>query len=92
MGEWLRYGPNLREDLVALRLIAHEDADGTTDKTGCARVWIDDADEANVLVQLYETPDGVDRIAPAEIPAGELLGRLPVETLLEAADAIRAGR
>ncbi|WP_141856044.1 hypothetical protein [Kribbella jejuensis] len=80
------------ENLVALRLIAHEDAEDTTDKTGCARIWIDDADQANVLVQLYEAPDGPARVAPAEIPVGELLGRLPVETLLEAADAIRAGR
>lgn len=77
---------------MPLRLIAHEDAGNTTDKTGCARVWIDDADQTSVLVQLYETSDGAERIAPAEIPAGELLGRLPVETLLEAADAIRSGR
>ncbi|MFF1818704.1 hypothetical protein ACFVWG_15480 [Kribbella sp. NPDC058245] len=77
---------------MTLRLIAHEDADGTTDKNGCARVWLDDADAGDVLVQLCEVPDGLQRIAPAEIPAGELLGRLPVATLLEAADAIRANR
>ncbi|HZX06725.1 hypothetical protein [Kribbella sp.] len=77
---------------MALRLIAHEDAENTTDKTGCARIWIDDVDQTDVLVQLYEAPDGAARIAPAEIPVGELLGRLPVQTLLEAADAIRAGR
>jgi len=77
---------------MALHLIAHEDDNRTTDKTGCARVWLDDGDASNVLVQLYETQDGADRIAPAVIPAGELLGRMPVETILEAADAIRARR
>lgn len=77
---------------MTLHLIAHEDVNDTTDKTGCARVWYDDADDANVLVQLYETSDGEARIAPATIPAGELLGRMPVETILEAADAIRARR
>lgn len=77
---------------MALHLIAHEDDPGSTGNTGCARVWSEDGDETNVLVQLYESPDGVDRIAPATIPAGELLGRLPVQTLLEAADSIRARR
>jgi hypothetical protein len=75
---------------MALRLIAHEDKPDTTSTDGCARVWLDEADTASVLVQLYEDPEGLDRIAPARIPAGELLGRLPVETLLEAADAVRA--
>lgn len=77
---------------MALHLVAHEDKPGSTDKSGCARIWSDDGDEANVLVQLYESSDGVDRIAPATVPTGELLGRLPVATLLEAADAIRARR
>jgi hypothetical protein len=77
---------------MAIHLIAHEDAPNTTGQNGCARVRLDDADQANVLVQLYETSDGLDRIAPAAIPAGELLGQMPVETLLEAADAIRARR
>ena len=77
---------------MTLRLIAHEDAEGTTGQTGCARVWIDEDAQTDVLVQLYETPDGLDRIAPASIPAGELLGRLPIATLLEAADAVRARR
>ncbi|MFC9694255.1 hypothetical protein ACFTSF_37270 [Kribbella sp. NPDC056951] len=77
---------------MTLRLIAHEDKPGTTSTDGCARVWLEDAGDATVLVQLYEAPDGIDRIAPARIPAGELLGRLPVETLLQAADAIRARR
>lgn len=77
---------------MTLHLIAHEDTESTTGKNGCARVWFDDADDANVLVQMYETADGLDRIAPAAIPAGEMLGRLPVETLLEAADVIRARR
>ncbi|TDD55052.1 hypothetical protein E1263_26520 [Kribbella antibiotica] len=77
---------------MTLRLIAHEDAADSTGKDGCARVWFDDSQGGGVLVQLYEVPDGLQRIAPAEIPAGELLGRLPVATLLEAADAIRASR
>lgn len=77
---------------MALHLIAHEDDPGSTDKSGCARVWFDDGDAANALVQLYESPDGVSRIAPATVPAGEMVGRIPVQTLLEAADAIRARR
>lgn len=77
---------------MAVHLIAHEDTPTTTGENGCARVWVDDADPSSVLVQLYETADGLSRIAPARIPSGEMLGRLPIETLLEAADAVRAGR
>lgn len=77
---------------MVVHLIAHEDSPNTTDQNGCARVWIDEEDQSSVLVQLYETRDGKSRIAPARIPPGEMLGLLPVETLLEAADAVRARR
>lgn len=77
---------------MAVHLIAHENAPNTNGQNGCARVWIDDADTSNVLVQLYETKNGKSRITPATIPSGEILGLLPVEMLLEAAEAVRARR
>jgi hypothetical protein len=62
---------------------------GSESAEGCPRIWL--SDDGGLLVQLYEAPpDAADRIAPCYVPAGEVLGTMPREVLLEAARNLEA--
>lgn len=65
-----------------MRLLTPNTGSGTLQ--GCPRIWFSDGGE--LLVQLYEAPAGAtSAIAPCYVPAGEVLGTMPREVLLEAA-------
>lgn len=65
-----------------MRLLTPNTGSGTLQ--GCPRIWL--SDDGELLVQLYTPPaDAHAQIAPCYVPAGEILGTMPAEVLLEAA-------
>lgn len=57
---------------------------GSGSNQGCPRIWL--ADDGGLPVQLYDAHAKAHaQIAPCYVPAGEVLGTMPSEVLLEAA-------